>query len=118
MIASLRGQLILRSPEAVIIDVGGVGYKVSVSLNSFAKLPSENSQVFLFIHTAVREDDISLFGFIDEAEKELFKRLILVNGIGPKLALTILSGIQPHELVEALHKEDLVRLTAISGIGK
>jgi len=118
MIASLNGILAQKAMEAVIIDVHGVGYKVSVSLNSFARLPAVGEKILLFIHTAVREDDISLFGFTEESEKKVFLKLIGVNGIGPKLALTILSGIAPSELVDALHREDLARLTAISGIGK
>ena|SRR5579885_1556954 len=118
MIASLNGTLTQKSSDGCIVDVGGVGYKVAVSLNSFAKLPAAGTKVFLFIHTAVREDDISLFGFVDDEEKRLFQKLINVNGIGPKLALTILSGIAPHDLVDALYREDIARLTAISGIGK
>lgn len=118
MIASLSGVLTLKSMDSVIVDVNGVGYKVAVSLNSFARLPAVGEKVLLFVHTAVREDDISLFGFTDESEKKVFLKLIGVNGIGPKLALTILSGIAPLDLVDALHREDLVRLTAISGIGK
>ena len=118
MIASLNGLLIFRSQEYLIVEVNGVGYKVLVSHQTFSRLPSMGEKVFLFVHTAVREDDISLFGFMEENEKKVFQRLISVNGIGPRLALTILSGIHPHELVAALHREDLVRLTAISGIGK
>ncbi len=118
MIASLQGHLIFKMPEYLIIDVAGVGYRVSVSLHTLTRLPSVGEKVFLFIYTAVREDDIVLFGFLDEEEKRLFQKLIAVNGIGPKLALTILSGILPQQLVEAIHREDLVRLTAIQGIGK
>lgn len=118
MIASLNGILTQKSSEACVVDVNGVGYKVAVSLNGFARLPSAGAKVFLFIHTAVREDDISLFGFVDEQEKRVFQKLINVNGIGPKLALTILSGIAPHDLVDALYREDIARLTTISGIGK
>ena len=118
MIASLNGILSSRMPDSLIVDVGGVGYKVSVSQQTFSRLPALGEKVFLFIYTAVREDDILLFGFLDEGEKRVFQRLITVNGIGPKLALTILSGIQTRDLVEALHREDLVRLTAIPGIGK
>jgi Holliday junction DNA helicase RuvA len=118
MIASLSGLLAQKSMESVVVDVHGVGYKVAVSLNTFARLPGVGEKVFLFVHTAVREDDIALFGFTEESEKKVFSKLIGVNGIGPKLALTILSGIAPNDLVEALHREDLVRLTAISGIGK
>lgn len=118
MIALLNGVLAQKSMESVIIDVHGVGYKVSVSLNTFARLPSAGEKILLFVHTAVREDDISLFGFSEESEKKVFLKLIGVNGIGPKLALTILSGIAPADLIEALHREDVARLTAISGIGK
>lgn len=118
MIASLNGILAQKSMESVVVDVGGVGYKVSVSLNTFARLPGAGERVFLFVHTAVREDDIALFGFIEESEKKVFLKLIGVNGIGPKLALTILSGIAPTDLIDALHREDLARLTAISGIGR
>lgn len=118
MIASLNGVLAQKAMDSVIVDVHGVGYKVAVSLNSFARLPGTGEKVLLFIHTAVREDDIALYGFTEESEKKVFLKLIGVNGIGPKLALTILSGIAPGDLVEALHREDLVRLTAISGVGK
>src|SRR5262245_14079729 len=95
MIASLNGVLTQKAMDSVIIDVHGVGYKVAVSLNTFARLPSSGENVRLFIHTAVREDDITLFGFSEESEKKVFLKLIGVNGIGPKLALTILSGIAP-----------------------
>ncbi len=118
MIASLRGKMLVKSPIYSIVDVGGIGYKVFLSLRSLEKLPSLGQEVFLLIHTTVREDDISLFGFIEETEKRLFEKLISVSGIGSKLALTILSGIPPRELIEALRREDLLRLTAISGIGK
>lgn len=118
MIASLNGILLSRTSEQLIVDVQGVGYKVVVSGQTFAKLPSPGQKVFLYVYTSVREDDIALFGFLEEDEKRLFQKLIQVNGIGPKLALTILSGIPPQDLVDALHREDLARLTAISGIGK
>lgn len=119
MIGSLRGTLVSQAPDHVIVDVGGVGYKVLVSRQTLSQLPSSvGVSLFLFVHTSVREDDISLFGFAEEQEKRIFQKLITVNGIGPKLALTILSGIGPQELVQALHGEDLIRLTSISGIGK
>jgi Holliday junction DNA helicase RuvA len=118
MIATLHGILAHKAADHLVVDVNGVGYRASLSRQSFSRLPATGEKVFLFIHTAVREDDITLFGFMEEEERRLFQRLITVNGIGPKLALTILSGILPQELVEALHREDLVRLTAISGIGK
>lgn len=118
MIASLHGILVTKVPDNVIVDIQGVGYRVHVSNQTFSKLPSRGATVLLHVYTAVREDDISLYGFLEEDEKRLFQKLITVNGIGPKLALTILSGIPPHDLVDALYRGDLVRLTAISGIGK
>lgn len=118
MIASLSGILSHHIGDQVVVDVGGVGYRVFVSQLSSTRLPSVGEKVFLFVHTAVREDNISLFGFATEGEKRLFQKLISVNGIGPKLALTILSGILPNDLVAAVRREDLVRLTAIPGIGK
>lgn len=118
MIASLSGVLSWRVGDQVVVDVGGVGYRVFVSQLSSARLPPVGEKVFLFIHTAVREDDINLFGFVTDGEKRLFQKLISINGIGPKLALTILSGILPDDLVAAVRREDLVRLTAIPGIGK
>ncbi len=105
MIASLKGRLIHKSPDHVVIDVGGVGYRASLSAQAFAKLPPDGAELFLFIHTAVREDDITLYGFVDESERRIFQKLITVNGIGPKLGLTILSGIQPQDLIEAIHRE-------------
>lgn len=118
MIASLNGILTSRASDHLTVEVGGVGYRVLVSQQTFSRLPPVGQKVFLFVHTAVREDDITLFGFVEEAERRIFQKLITVNGIGPRLALTILSGILPDELVEALHREDLVRLTAITGVGK
>ena len=118
MISSLNGILRSRAPESLIVDVNGVGYKVLVSSHTYSRLPALGEKVFVFIHTAVREDDISLYGFMDEQEQKVFQKLISVNGIGPKLALTILSGILPNELIQAIHRGDIARLTAISGIGK
>lgn len=118
MISSLSGILADKSPTAITIDVGGVGYRVFISLQCFVKLPKIGDKTRLQIHTHVREDDISLYGFLEEGEKSLFQKLISVSGIGPKLALTVLSGIPPRELVNALRTEDLVRLTAIPGIGR
>ena len=118
MIASLKGTIVFKSPTYTIVEVRGVGYKVYLSSRTLEKLPIIGQEVFLFIHTAVREDDISLFGFVEENEKSLFEKLITVNGIGNKLALTILSGIPPEELLVAIRREDLVRLTSVPGIGK
>lgn len=118
MIAQLTGALAYKSPEHLIIDVHGVGYQVSVSLNSFYRLPEPGDPVQLLIHTHVREDALQLYGFIDQEEKDLFLLLLSVSGIGPRLALNILSGTPSQELEAALEAGDLVRLVAIPGVGK
>jgi Holliday junction DNA helicase RuvA len=118
MISQLAGALAHKSPEHLVVDVHGVGYQVFVSLNSFYRLPEPGAQVRLFIHTHVREDALQLYGFIDREEKELFLLLTSVSGIGPRLALNILSGTPTNELLEALEAGDLVRLVAIPGVGK
>ncbi len=117
MIALLTGQLALRSPEQIIVDVAGVGYRLQIPLSTFYALP-ESGQVQLRVHTHVKEDAIQLFGFLSEAEKELFALLISVSGVGPKLAITILSHIPTDELANALCQGDVPRLIAIPGIGK
>ncbi len=118
MIAQLAGALAQKSPEHLVVDVHGVGYQVFVSLNSFYRLPEPGAAVRLFIHTHVREDALQLYGFIDREEKELFLLLTSVSGIGPRLALNILSGTPTNELLDALEAGDLVRLVAIPGVGK
>jgi Holliday junction DNA helicase RuvA len=118
MIAQLAGALAYKSPEHLVVDVQGVGYHVLVSLNSFYRLPEPGNPVCLLIHTHVREDALQLYGFIDREEKELFLLLTSVSGIGPRLALNILSGTPSHELLDALEAGDLVRLVAIPGVGK
>src|SRR5215470_13888086 len=118
MIAQLAGSLAYKSPEHLIVDVHGVGYQVMVSLNSFYRLPEPGTAVHLLIHTHVREDALQLYGFIDRAEKDLFLLLVGVSGIGPRLALNILSGTPSQELEDALEAADLVRLQAIPGVGK
>ncbi len=117
MIALLTGQLAYRSPEQIIVDVAGVGYRLQIPLSTFYTLP-EQGQVQLRVHTHVKEDAIQLFGFQSEAEKDLFALLISVSGVGPKLAITILSHIPTDELASALCQGDIPRLTAIPGIGK
>lgn len=117
MIAQLTGELALRSPEQIILDVGGVGYRLQIPLSTFYALP-EQGKVQLRVHTHVKEDAIQLFGFLTEEEKDLFALLISVSGVGPKLAITILSHIPTEELALALSQGDVVRLTAIPGIGK
>jgi len=118
MIRLLRGTLAGKSPSRIIVDVGGVGYDVQVPLSTFYVLGDEGANVSLRIHTHVREDVIALFGFASGIEHDLFERLIAINGIGPKLALAVLSGIEPAELIRAVRQHDVARLTAIPGVGK
>jgi len=118
MIAQLSGKLIHKSPEYSIIDVGGVGYRVFTPFSTFYELPDLENQVTLHTYTNVREDALQLFGFLTIDEKEMFQLLLGVSGIGPKLAANILSGISPEELRSALLSGNLLRLTAIPGIGK
>jgi Holliday junction DNA helicase RuvA len=118
MIASLKGELIHKSPDKVVVDVNGVGYEVFLSSASLQKMPTVGEEVFLHIHTSVREDSLTLFGFADMEEKEMFLLLINVSGVGPKLALTILSGIRPDALSRAISTRDIGRLTTVSGVGK
>ena len=118
MISQLKGILAHKTPEGLIVDVNGVGYDVVVSLTTFYRLPETGSQVNLQIYTHVAEGTLALFGFADLHEKNVFKKLIGVSGIGPKLALTILSGLPVHELMEAIAAENMVKLTGINGIGR
>lgn len=119
MIARLSGTLrLLDSDDRVLVDVHGVGYEVHVSRTSFASLPSEGEAVSLDVHTNVREDAIQLFGFATREEKAMFLRLVQVTGIGPKVALSILSGLAPHELASAIARGDIKRLTSIPHVGK
>lgn len=118
MIASLSGLVQVSTPGAVIVDVGGVGYEVFISVRTYDTLPEVGGTCFLFIQTVVREDAISLYGFGQKEEKELFLLLVAVSGIGPKLALTILSGIGVSALCRAIVAKDLALLTGIPGIGK
>lgn len=118
MIALLDGRLHRKSPEHLVVDVGGVGYQVFVSLQTYARLPDEDARVRLEIVTNVREDAITLFGFADGAERALFLLLKEVSGIGPKLALNVLSGLAVADLRRALRGGDLARLVAIPGVGK
>ena len=118
MIAHLRGQLFSKRPGQAILDVAGVGYDVVISVPTFTALPAEGSPVSLHVHTHVREDALSLFGFHALDEKRLFERLITVTGVGPKLAITILSGLNPERTVAALRAQDHATLTRIPGVGK
>ncbi len=118
MIAHLRGKLLSKHPNQAIVETGGVGYDVTISVPTFSDLPGIGGEVALYIHTHVREDLIALYGFLRPAEKQLFEKLITVSGIGPKLAITILSGMAADEMVGAIRGNDVVRLTRIPGIGK
>jgi holliday junction DNA helicase RuvA len=118
MIGQLRGQLIRKRPNALLLDVQGVGYEVFIPLTSFYELPGEGNEVSLKIHTHVREDALTLFGFLSQREKDLFLKLISISGIGPKLAIAILSGAQVEELANAIATGNLARLTAIPGVGR
>ncbi|MBN1847381.1 MAG: Holliday junction branch migration protein RuvA [Deltaproteobacteria bacterium] len=118
MIAHLKGILFKKTPGSMIIDNGGIGYEVFVPLSTFYALPDEAEKVSLHIYTHVREDALVLFGFQTTLEKKIFTLLIAVSGIGPRLAINILSGIGPSELLEAIAGGDAVRLQAIPGVGK
>jgi Holliday junction DNA helicase RuvA len=118
MIAHLRGKLLAKHPNQAIVETGGVGYEVAISVPTFSDLPAPGSEVALHIHTHVREDQISLYGFMRPAEKMLFEKLLTVSGIGPKLAITILSGMAADEMTGAIRSNDVAKLTRIPGIGK
>jgi holliday junction DNA helicase RuvA len=118
MIAHLRGNLLAKHPNQAIVEAGGVGYDVNISVPTFSDLPGVGSEVTLHIHTHVREDMIALYGFLRSAEKKLFEKLITVSGIGPKLAITILSGMPADEMVNTIRNHDVLRLTRIPGIGR
>jgi Holliday junction DNA helicase RuvA len=118
MIALLRGTLLEKNPSRLIVDIGGVGYDVQVPLSTFYVLGEVGAEVSLRIYTHVREEVIALYGFATPLEQQLFERLIGISGIGPKLALAVLSGIEPVELITAIRLQDVARLTAIPGIGK
>jgi Holliday junction DNA helicase RuvA len=118
MIAHLRGRLFSKQPGQAIVEAAGVGYDVTISIPTFTALPAEGTEVSLYIHTQVREDLLALFGFLDLREKRLFERLITVSGVGPKLAVTILSGLNPERTVAAIRAQDHATLTRIPGVGK
>jgi Holliday junction DNA helicase RuvA len=118
MIAHLKGSLLKKTTDSLIIDNGGVGYEVFVPLSTFYALPEKDEKVSLHIHTHVKEDAFILFGFNTILEKKVFRLLISISGIGPKLAVNILSGIGPEELIEAIARGDVVKLQSIPGVGK
>jgi holliday junction DNA helicase RuvA len=118
MISHLRGRLLEKQPNRVIVDVNGVGYDVHVPLSTFYGMSEPGEEIALRIHTHVREDALLLYGFATVLELQIFERLLGVSGIGPKLALAVLSGIEPNELVSAIRTANVARLTGIPGIGK
>ena len=118
MIAHLRGKLAQKDSARVIVDVHGVGYEVFIPLTTFTALPEPGSDVSIDIHTHVREDVIALYGFSSRRERVIFEKLMTISGIGPKLAVTILSGGSVEDLTGAIRRGDLARLTAIPGVGK
>lgn len=118
MIGLLRGKLIEKRPNLVLVDVGGVGYQVLVPLSTFAALPALHSDATLLVHTHVREDQLALYGFVTSREKQCFELLISASGVGPALALRILSGMSIEQLVPAIRKGDLAQLVQIPGVGR
>ena len=118
MIAHLRGTLLPSTPGQALVECSGVGYLVTISMNTFAALPDAGHEVSLLIHTHVREDQLALFGFADATEKLMFEKLLSVNGVGPKLAIGILGGMRTLELASAIRGGDTVRLTRMPGVGK
>ena len=118
MIAFLRGRVLDKQPNRIIVDVHGVGYEVHVPLSTYYDIGDEGADVALRVHTHVREDALQLYGFLTALERQLFERLIGISGIGPKLAIAVLSGIETRELVAAVQRADVARLTGIPGIGK
>jgi len=118
MIATLRGVLTEKNPSRLVVDVSGVGYEVSVPLSTFYALGELGAEVDLRIHTHVREDALSLFGFATQLEIDMFGRLIAISGVGPRLALAVLSGLEPPDLLRAIQDSDIFRLQGIPGVGK
>jgi len=118
VIAQLTGRILRKEPQELILDVGGVGYRLTIPLSTFYRLEEPGAEVSVLTHTHVREDTLALFGFLTPSEQALFERLISVAGVGPRLAVGILSGIEAPDLVGALRSGDVARLTRIPGVGK
>ncbi len=118
MIAHLRGTLLSKSPNAAVVECGGVGYDLAISVQCYTRLPQESHSVALHVNTQVREDAIALFGFLDRDEKRLFEKLITISGVGPKLAITLLSGVEAAALAHAIRSADHALLVRVPGIGK
>lgn len=118
MIGYLKGVLMGKNPSSVLLDVNGVGYQVTIPVSTFYDLPEEGASVSLFIYTHVREDILALYGFRTTREKKLFEKLIGVSGIGPKMAVSFLSGMTVEELIPAIQRQDIMKLSTIPGVGK
>lgn len=118
MIGLLRGKLLLKQPPDLMLDVNGIGYEVQASMTTFYDLPELHADVTLYTHLAVREDAHLLYGFSSQTERELFRHLLKVNGVGPKMALAIVSGMNPLEFRQTIHAGDITRLSRIPGVGK
>jgi Holliday junction DNA helicase RuvA len=118
MIAFLRGRVLDKQPNRIVVDVSGVGYEVQVPLSTFYEVGEEGADVTLRVYTHVREDALQLYGFITDLERQIFERLIGISGIGPKLAIAVLSGLDSREVILAIQRADVARLTGIPGIGK
>ncbi len=118
MIAFLRGKLVLKAPPVLVLDVLGVGYELEAPMTTFYDLPAVGTEIMLYTHLSIREDAHSLFGFANEADRTMFRSLIKVNGVGPKLALTILSGQSAEQLHRCIHDNDTLALMRLPGVGK
>jgi Holliday junction DNA helicase RuvA len=118
MIAFLRGHVLEKQPNRIAVDVQGVGYELHVPLSTYYEIGDEGSEVFLRVYTHVREDALQLYGFLTDLERQMFERLIAVSGIGPKLAVAVLSGLETRDLVAAVQRSDVAKLTTIPGVGK
>ncbi len=118
MIAHLQGRLLSKTPNRVIIDAGGVGYEVTIPVSTFYELGEVGAETSLYVYTYVREDAFTLFGFRTEREKSLFEKLLGVAGVGPRLAVTLLSGLEPEDLILAVRKSDVARLVSVPGVGR
>jgi len=118
MIGRIRGSLVHKQPPVILVEVGGVGYEIQVPMTTLFQLPELGEQVSLVTHFVVREDAQLLYGFIDERDRVLFRQLIKVNGVGPKLALTILSGMDANSFVRCIQRDDMSSLVALPGVGK
>lgn len=118
MIAFLRGRVLEKYPNRIIVDVHGVGYEVHVPLSTYYDVGDEGAEITLRVHTHVREDALQLYGFLTDLERQLFERLIAISGIGPRLAIAVLSGMDTRELVAAVQRADVARLTGVPGIGR